>query len=351
MTRPGDPGHAAASREAARTHDTEQRAGLGCRTPSPPLDPAPPPPRHRGRAARRRERRHRRRERRSSSTARSVERLDASLRLGGSTRDRGDRRPAAGIPGRSADDAPATRPAACPASRSARSAGSSADGTDPAPGTSPRAARVLDLDAERRRTRSPAVPADGEPHTIDVPASSASYRAIATSSRSRGDAAVVLALPLAERERPDDAARARRSRSSRSSALMLALVVGSAVVRRALSAARPRSTATAQRVSELPLDRGDVALAERVPVDDDRTEVGRLGTAFNRMLGHVASALVGARAERAEGAPLRRRRQPRAAHAARLDPRLRRAHPTARRRAAARRDARASAASSRSRCA
>jgi len=50
-------------------------------------------------------------------------------------------------------------------------------------------------------------------------------------------------------------------------------------------------TATAQRVSELPLDRGDVALAERVPVDDDGTEVGRLGTAFNRMLGHVASAL------------------------------------------------------------
>ena len=61
-------------------------------------------------------------------------------------------------------------------------------------------------------------------------------------------------------------------------------------MRRALSPLA-EVTATAQRVSELPLDRGDVALAERVPVDDDRTEVGRLGTAFNRMLGHVASAL------------------------------------------------------------
>ena len=101
--------------------------------------------------------------------------------------------------------------------------------------------------------------------------------------------AVVLALPLAE----VNASTTQLALTISIVALvglMLALVIGSAVVRRAL---RPlgRVTATAQRVSELQLDRGDVALAERVPVDDDRTEVGRLGTAFNRMLGHVASAL------------------------------------------------------------
>jgi two-component system OmpR family sensor kinase len=71
---------------------------------------------------------------------------------------------------------------------------------------------------------------------------------------------------------------------------MLALAIGSGVVRRALSPLA-EMTSTAQRVSELPLDRGDVALAERVDIEDERTEVGRLGTAFNRMLGHVASAL------------------------------------------------------------
>ena len=71
-----------------------------------------------------------------------------------------------------------------------------------------------------------------------------------------------------------------------------AAVAGTVVVRRAL---RPldRVTATATRVAELPLDRGEVALAERVPPADadPRTEVGRVGVALNRMLEHVASAL------------------------------------------------------------
>jgi two-component system OmpR family sensor kinase len=51
--------------------------------------------------------------------------------------------------------------------------------------------------------------------------------------------------------------------------------------------------ATATRVSELPLHRGEVALHERVPDShtDPRTEVGQVGAALNRMLGHVGSAL------------------------------------------------------------
>ncbi|WP_370545121.1 sensor histidine kinase [Herbiconiux sp. VKM Ac-1786] len=75
-------------------------------------------------------------------------------------------------------------------------------------------------------------------------------------------------------------------------AMALAAVAAFLIIRLAL---RPldRVTATATRVAELPLDRGDVALAERVPAadTDPRSEVGRVGLAFNRMLEHVASAL------------------------------------------------------------
>ncbi|WP_368498644.1 sensor histidine kinase [Herbiconiux sp. A18JL235] len=73
-------------------------------------------------------------------------------------------------------------------------------------------------------------------------------------------------------------------------AMAIAGVAGLVVTRLAL---RPldRVTATATRVAELPLDRGEVALAERVPNPDPRSEVGRVGLAFNRMLEHVAEAL------------------------------------------------------------
>ncbi|GHF14109.1 sensor histidine kinase [Pseudolysinimonas yzui] len=73
-------------------------------------------------------------------------------------------------------------------------------------------------------------------------------------------------------------------------ALVVAALAGTQVVRVAL---RPldRVTATARRVAELPLARGQVALAERVPDSDPRTEVGQVGAAFNRMLEHVESSL------------------------------------------------------------
>ena len=50
-------------------------------------------------------------------------------------------------------------------------------------------------------------------------------------------------------------------------------------------------TATAAEVTELPLASGAVELPHRVADADPRTEVGQLGAAFNRMLGHVESAL------------------------------------------------------------
>lgn len=74
--------------------------------------------------------------------------------------------------------------------------------------------------------------------------------------------------------------------------LLLAGLAAFAIVRYSL---RPldRVVATAAVVAELPLDRGEVALAVRVPESDTdpRTEVGRVGAAINRMLGHVSSAL------------------------------------------------------------
>jgi two-component system OmpR family sensor kinase len=74
--------------------------------------------------------------------------------------------------------------------------------------------------------------------------------------------------------------------------LILTALLGALTIRRTL---RPleRIAATARRVAELPLHRGEVALPVRVPeVDvDPRTEVGQVGAALNRMLGHVADAL------------------------------------------------------------
>jgi two-component system OmpR family sensor kinase len=74
--------------------------------------------------------------------------------------------------------------------------------------------------------------------------------------------------------------------------LLGAALAGSVIVRLAL---RPlqRVAETATRVSKLPLDRGEVALRERVPEADTdaRTEVGQVGAALNSLLGHVGTAL------------------------------------------------------------
>ncbi|GAA4539261.1 ATP-binding protein [Amycolatopsis samaneae] len=74
--------------------------------------------------------------------------------------------------------------------------------------------------------------------------------------------------------------------------LVLTAAVGAATIRRTMKPL-DRLAATATKVSELPLDRGEVALPVRVPdVDTDpRTEVGKVGSALNRMLGHIANAL------------------------------------------------------------
>ncbi len=72
--------------------------------------------------------------------------------------------------------------------------------------------------------------------------------------------------------------------------LLLTGLLGTGFVRLSLRPLR-RVAATATRVTELPLASGEVTLAERVPDANPRTEVGQVGMAFNRMLGHVESAL------------------------------------------------------------
>jgi len=132
------------------------------------------------------------------------------------------------------------------------------------------------------------VPVDGTAVTVDL-GDLGEYRVAAAVTRT-GSTALV-GLPLA----PVDATVAQLVvviGLVTASGLLVAALVGTAVVRLAL---RPldRVVATASHVAELPLERGEVALAVRVADEDSdpSTEVGRVGAAINRMLGHVASAL------------------------------------------------------------
>jgi two-component system OmpR family sensor kinase len=85
-------------------------------------------------------------------------------------------------------------------------------------------------------------------------------------------------------------------------AVIMALVAGGAILLGGLTvflivrrSVRPleRVAETARKVATLPLHKGDVDLAIRVPAKDTdaRTEIGSVGAAINQMLGHVSSAL------------------------------------------------------------
>jgi two-component system, OmpR family, sensor kinase len=72
--------------------------------------------------------------------------------------------------------------------------------------------------------------------------------------------------------------------------LILAGVLGTFWVRFSLRPLR-RVASTAAQVAELPLEAGEVSLPAGVPDTDPDTETGQVGIAFNRMLGHVETAL------------------------------------------------------------
>ncbi|PWC04542.1 sensor histidine kinase [Mycetocola zhujimingii] len=129
---------------------------------------------------------------------------------------------------------------------------------------------------------------DGQPESIDLGGELGSYRVVAVEA---GDGVMIVGLPLADLEFTLGQLIAVISAIALG-VLVVAGVASYVIVRLAL---RPldRVANTATAVSELPLDRGEVALAVRVPPEDadPETEVGRVGASINRMLGHVAAAL------------------------------------------------------------
>jgi two-component system OmpR family sensor kinase len=132
-----------------------------------------------------------------------------------------------------------------------------------------------------------AVPDDNHYHSISVPGFG-DYRVVA---HIRAEATIVTGLPLGSVN--DTVWRLITIELAvGGSALVLAATAGTLIVGRTLSPLR-RVAATARRVTELPLARGDVDLSVRVPPEDtdSRTEVGQVGAALNRMLGHVGEAL------------------------------------------------------------
>ncbi|NYJ05032.1 sensor histidine kinase [Petropleomorpha daqingensis] len=133
------------------------------------------------------------------------------------------------------------------------------------------------------------VPTDGEAHTVDLGEDLGHYRVVASHGPDGG--VVITGLPLG---RSFDAVSNLVTVEviAGLAGLLAAAVAGVLVIRRTL---RPLEhvAATATRVTELPLASGEVTLAERVPETDTdpRTEVGRVGTALNRLLDHVEESL------------------------------------------------------------
>lgn len=133
------------------------------------------------------------------------------------------------------------------------------------------------------------VPSTGVATTVELGSGLGAFRAVAVEYAN--GVRVVTALPLGELQS-----------TLLQLGLIIAIVTAAGLVLAAFLALwivrvalRPleRVVSTATRVAELPLDRGEVALGVRVPDEDadPRTEVGQVGAAINRMLGHVASAL------------------------------------------------------------
>jgi len=133
-----------------------------------------------------------------------------------------------------------------------------------------------------------AVPDDGVTRTITL-SGLGEYRAVSTIA-SNGSV-VATAMPLAAVNSTITTYVAIEGVVA-ALALLVAAAMGVVLVRREL---RPldRVVTTANRVARLPLDRGEVVLADRVPAadTDPATEVGQVGAALNQLLGHVEQAL------------------------------------------------------------
>jgi two-component system, OmpR family, sensor kinase len=131
---------------------------------------------------------------------------------------------------------------------------------------------------------------NGQIRKIDLGGALGDYRVIAALSEN-GNTMTVTAAPLA-----DIQSTLLELAGVTGAAVLLMLLAagwgGAVIIRRTLMPLS-RVAATATKVSELELDRGEVDLAQRVPEGDTdlRTEVGQVGAALNKMLDHVGSAL------------------------------------------------------------
>jgi two-component system OmpR family sensor kinase len=149
-------------------------------------------------------------------------------------------------------------------------------------------AASLDDDATVRELTVIASRTLGEPATVRLPGGLGEFRVLATPTDR--DTALIVGISTAE-VTTTTARLAAVIAAVLAGILVVAAVAGREVVRLGLRPlTRVREAATA--VTTLPLDRGTVDLADRLPrLDTDpSTEVGQLGAAFTRMLEHVQSA-------------------------------------------------------------
>ncbi|MGT2526426.1 sensor histidine kinase [Streptomyces nojiriensis] len=145
--------------------------------------------------------------------------------------------------------------------------------------------RSLRLTAGDRRTLA-AVPADGHGHSVRL---SALGRYRVTAVEGDDQDVLVTGLPLHPVEETLHRLEAVEA-ALFGAALVATGIAGALWVRISL---RPlqQVTARAAEVARLPLASGEVAMPGPLPDTDPRTEVGQVGTALNRMLGHVGDAL------------------------------------------------------------
>jgi two-component system OmpR family sensor kinase len=159
---------------------------------------------------------------------------------------------------------------------------------DPGTGYSQGSNEWVDLPADAVSRLATVTPGGG-PTDVDLGGTLGDYRAIATVLGN--GTTLVTGLPLAETQ-TTLLTIAGVTGGTVLVTLLVAGWAGAVIIRRTLKPLS-RVAATATRVSELELDRGEVELAQRVPVadTDPRTEVGQVGSALNRLLDHVGDAL------------------------------------------------------------
>jgi two-component system, OmpR family, sensor kinase len=162
------------------------------------------------------------------------------------------------------------------------------DGTNVTAGYTTQHGDIQDLTTAQAKTLAQNASPAG-PVSIDMGPGLGDYRVVATATRT--GTAYLIGLPLATVDGTATQLGLIIAVVSLAGVLGVA-AIAAWIVRLAL---RPlqRVTETAGRVSELALDRGEVSLVERVPAEDTdpRTEVGRVGSALNRMLDHIDLAL------------------------------------------------------------